>query len=60
MNVQDPPVFLDTSEPKQGAFDSDRFRTYTKSGKTFDFVVWPPLLLHSNGPLLCKGVAQAK
>jgi hypothetical protein len=25
-----------------------------------DYIVWPPLYLHENGPLLCKGVAQGK
>jgi hypothetical protein len=59
MNAQDPPVVLDTSNVT-GNFDDNRFRTYTKSGKTVDYVVWPPLLLHNDGPLLCKGVAQGK
>ncbi|WAR09281.1 hypothetical protein MAR_019239, partial [Mya arenaria] len=51
MSVQDPPVVFDT--PKTGGkFDSDRYRTYTKTGKHLDYVVWPPMLLHAGGPLL--------
>ncbi|XP_053389972.1 uncharacterized protein LOC128552918 [Mercenaria mercenaria] len=60
MNSQDPPVILDTSQMKGKDFDGDRFRTYTKTGKVVDYVVWPPMLLHKDGPLLCKGVAQGK
>lgn len=59
MSVQDPPVVLETAV-QSGEFDSDKFKTYTKTGKKVDFIVWPPLMLHSNGPLLCKGVAQGK
>ncbi|XP_052811945.1 trichohyalin-like isoform X2 [Mya arenaria] len=59
MSVQDPPVVFDT--PKTGGkFDSDRYRTYTKTGNQLDYVVWPPMLLHAGGPLLAKGVAQGK
>jgi hypothetical protein len=41
-------------------FDTSVFKAYTKSGKFVDYIVWPPLYLHENGPLLCKGVAQGK
>jgi hypothetical protein len=54
--IQDPPVVLTTK--LTGKFDTDRFRHYTKSGSTVDYVVWPVLFLHEGGPIICKGVAQ--
>jgi hypothetical protein len=60
MNSQDPPVILDTSYVDGKSFDADKFKTYTKCGKQVDYVVWPPMLLHKGGPMLCKGVAQGK
>jgi hypothetical protein len=41
-------------------FDKNIFKEYTKSGPTVDFVVWPALYLHENGPLVGKGVAEAR
>jgi hypothetical protein len=58
MAIQDPPVVLTTK--LTGKFDTDRFRHYTKSGSTVDYVVWPVLFLHEGGPIICKGVAQGK
>ena len=58
MVIQDPPVVLTTK--LTGKFDTDRFRHYTKSGSTVDYVVWPVLFLHEGGPIICKGVAQGK
>ena len=60
MSVQDPPVVLDTKESDDCHFDTDRFKPYTKTGKTIDYVVWPPLMLSTAGSLLSKGVAQGK
>ncbi|XP_053389996.1 uncharacterized protein MCAP_0864-like isoform X2 [Mercenaria mercenaria] len=60
MNSLDPPVILDTVNGKGNKFDGDKFRTYTKTGQLIDYVVWPPVLLHKDGPLLCKGVAQGR
>lgn len=59
MVVQSPPMCLATC--KEGErFDKNIFKEYTKSGPTVDFVVWPALYLHDNGPLLGKGVAEAR
>ena len=52
-------MFLITKVNRKDNFDSMRFRHYTKPGDKFDFVVWPALLLQENGPVVCKGVAQA-
>ena len=55
MVCQDPPVALECSKNNM-----DLYRAYTKSGDTVDYIVWPSLLLHDDGPLLYKGVAQLK
>jgi hypothetical protein len=59
MSSQEPPVVLDTANV-MGDFDGERFKTYTNTGRTIDFVVWSPVLLLKDGTLLCKGVAQGK
>ncbi|XP_053399529.1 reticulocyte-binding protein homolog 2a-like isoform X1 [Mercenaria mercenaria] len=57
MQIQDPPLVLDfgteTSEPS-------RFRPYTISGPQLDYILWPAMLLHGNGAIVSKGVAQFK
>ena len=46
---------------KEGTvFNKELFKEYTRRGKYIDYIVWPALLLHSDGPLLGKGVAQGK
>ncbi|XP_052675262.1 calponin homology domain-containing protein DDB_G0272472-like isoform X4 [Crassostrea angulata] len=57
MCVQDPAVYFDSDMPK-GKFDKDKYRAYTKSGEEYAFLVWPPLFLHKEGPMLGKGIAQ--
>nr|XP_034300181.1 calponin homology domain-containing protein DDB_G0272472 [Crassostrea gigas] len=57
MCVQDPAVYIDSDVPK-GKFDKDKYRAYTKSGEEYAFLVWPPLFLHKEGPMLGKGIAQ--
>lgn len=44
-------MVFDASKP-------DLYRTYTRSGDVIEYIVWPALLLHENGPVLYKGVAQ--
>jgi hypothetical protein len=56
MQIQDPPMSLDFGSTK--TVDQNRFRFFTRSGNVVDFVVWPALLLHENGPLVQKGVVQ--
>ncbi|XP_052076272.1 uncharacterized protein LOC127714252 isoform X1 [Mytilus californianus] len=51
--LQIPPVVIVTDVER-----ADLFRSYTKSGDVIDHIVWPALLLHENGPVLYKGVAQ--
>jgi len=43
---------------KRDTFNKTWFKEYTQRGMFMKFIVWPYMLLHENGPLLCKGVAQ--
>ncbi|XP_071125506.1 uncharacterized protein [Mytilus edulis] len=58
MNMCNPPlVFGDV--PRTGEqLDKDYYKEYTKQGDIVSFVVWFPLLIQENGPVLTKGVAQ--
>jgi hypothetical protein len=38
--------------------DRSMFRLFTRNGERLDYMVWPALLLHENGPLVQKGVVQ--
>lgn len=58
MNVQDPSVVLEFGVKKGERFNTSFFKHYTHTGKLVDFLVWPAMLLHENGPLLQKGVVQ--
>ncbi|KAH3737728.1 uncharacterized protein LOC127851702 [Dreissena polymorpha] len=39
-------------------FDKDKFKEYTSRGPFVDYVVWPIMYLHRDGPMLGKGIAQ--
>jgi len=41
-------------------FDTKSFKCYTKDGPRVAFVVWPALMLHEGGRVVCKGVAQGR
>ena len=58
MKIQDPPVILDFSAKRGDVFDDKVYRHFTKSGTRIDYMVWPVMYLHHNGPLLQKGVVQ--
>lgn len=70
MAATDPPIIMScpriqkNKESSEGCsevkFDKEMFKSYTVIGPLIDFFVWPALLLHENGPLLGKGVAQCK
>lgn len=57
MCIQDPPMCL-VDFGRGLEFNSNEMRSFTKSGKCVDFVVWPALYLHENGPLLSKAIVQ--
>ncbi|KAH3785865.1 hypothetical protein DPMN_163960 [Dreissena polymorpha] len=58
MTIQDPPVVFDRLLQHGAKFNTELYRSYTKSGPLVDFPVWPTMFLHEGGPVLCKGVAQ--
>lgn len=58
MCIQEPQMALVSKIARKSDFESDFFRPYTKSGDKYDYLVWPALLLHENGPVVEKGVAQ--
>ncbi|XP_062612218.1 synaptonemal complex protein 1-like [Saccostrea cucullata] len=58
MNMHNPPVALGKPPAEGSPLDNSMYKEYTKTGFTVQYVVWLPLLLHENGALLQKGVAQ--
>lgn len=58
MNMHNPPVALGLPPAKDSRFDGNLYKEYTRTGTSVDYVVWLPLLLHKDGPLLQKGVLQ--
>lgn len=59
MVCHSPPVHLDW-EYKGHPFDLQILRPFTEAGDVVDYIIWPVMFLHKNGPLLCKGVAQGR
>nr|XP_022321254.1 uncharacterized protein LOC111123295 [Crassostrea virginica] len=59
MAVQSPPLALVFDVKRLDPFNDKYFKKFVTTGDKFDFVVWPCILLHKNGPILAKGVAQA-
>lgn len=59
MVLQDPAVVIGDAPCNGVDFDTNIFKPYTQTGPKFDYMVWPPLYLHKDGPLLERGVAQA-
>lgn len=50
-------MVLDPEIPCEEDFNKNHYTAYTKSGSRIDYIVWPIMFLHQNGPVLCKGVA---
>lgn len=48
----------ETDPPGKVDFDRRMFREYTLCGDYLNYVVWPVLFLHKDGPVLHKGVAE--
>jgi hypothetical protein len=56
--VQDPPLAFGQIVTKGEKLNTNIYKAYTIRGDRVAFLVWPALLLHENGPVLCKGIAQ--
>ncbi|XP_056013446.1 uncharacterized protein LOC130052437 isoform X2 [Ostrea edulis] len=60
MQAGQPPMYLDADIPENRQFETEILKVFTKKGNVIDYIVWPVLYLHKNGPLLSKGVAQPR
>ncbi|XP_052077696.1 uncharacterized protein LOC127715633 isoform X2 [Mytilus californianus] len=53
-----PPMVIEYDNFENQPMDSNKFNKYNRSGITVEYVVWPALLLHKDGPVLAKGTVQ--
>lgn len=53
--IQDPPMVLYSELPEDKMVDLNLYQSYKKAGKRARCVIWPALLLYSDGHVLCKG-----
>ncbi|CAC5390528.1 unnamed protein product [Mytilus coruscus] len=53
-----PPMEIEYDNFGDQPVDSNKFNKYNRSGVTVEYVVWPALLLHKDGPVLAKGTVQ--
>ena len=60
MCVQTPPMAVAKPAKSGSTFGSAMYKQYTVKGPCVDYIVWPAILLHENGPVISKGVAQEK
>ena len=58
MVTQYPPLVLKTDVKAGDKFNLDVFREYRTRGQKIVRPVWPPVYLHTNGPLISKGFAD--
>jgi len=58
MCIQDPPLVMEYDSLEGKPVDRSKFNLYDRNGTITEFVVWPALLLHKNGPILAKGVVE--
>lgn len=59
MKIQEPPMKL-LWQNTGDLHDKNNFTFYKKTGHTVLCTVWPAVLLHADGPLMSKGIVQAK
>ena len=57
MCIQDPPIHMSTFNRGE-EYNSNEMKSFTKTGRFVDFVVWPAFYLYENGPLLSKAIIQ--
>ena len=62
MYVHDPPMHLEwlTKDQEGKSFQTELYKAFTRSGTLFDYCIWPVVRLRRDGPLLAKGIAQAR
>ncbi|XP_052793112.1 probable DNA double-strand break repair Rad50 ATPase isoform X2 [Mya arenaria] len=60
MVLHEPPLYMDMSVRIGEPFDTNKYTSNTASGKTVEFLVWPPLFNGKGGGLLSKGVVSTQ
>lgn len=58
MYISDPQLVIECENLEGNVMDTNKFNNYDRAGTVIEFVVWPVLLLHKNGPVLAKGIVQ--
>lgn len=58
MYISDPQLVIECENLEGKVMDTNKFHKYDRTGTIIEFVVWPVLLLHQNGPVLAKGTVQ--
>jgi hypothetical protein len=58
MCIQDPPLVVEYDNLEGKPVNRSKFNLYDRNGTITEFVVWPALLLHKNGPILAKGIVE--
>lgn len=58
MCITNPQMVIEYKNFENYPVDSNKFNQYNRNGSIVEYVVWPALLLHENGPVLSKGTAQ--
>lgn len=58
MCITEPPMVIEYRNFENTPMDTNIFNQYNRTGSVVEYVVWPALLLHENGPVLSKGTAQ--
>ncbi|VDI31353.1 Hypothetical predicted protein [Mytilus galloprovincialis] len=58
MVCSDPPMAIEYENIENKSMDSSKFNKYNRTGTIVEYVVWPVLLLHIDGPVLAKGSVQ--
>ncbi|XP_033743437.1 uncharacterized protein LOC117329550 [Pecten maximus] len=56
--IQDPSIEFMYSVKEGEVIDSKYFRKYDRSGDIVEYLLWPAMLLHKEGPVLSRGIVQ--
>lgn len=57
MCIQEPPMHLEWVRFGD-TLDTEKFKPYTDSGNKVVGTIWPVVLLHENGPVMSRGIAD--
>lgn len=60
MVLQSPQLHMESCFEDEETFNTNKYKHYKTKGNKYQFIVWPALYLHKDGPMLSKGIAEAK